>query len=63
MPTVDDMIKKLFCDRGLQEAASVKVQFKSGQTITIHSDDHPALQRDADEVAEVTPQQTAQGGC
>lgn len=62
MATMRDVISKMFCDRGLQDASSVEVKLRSGETITIHSDDHPALNRSADEVVSATPRQTAQGG-
>jgi hypothetical protein len=62
MATLKDFISEMFCKRGLQEAASVEVKFRSGETITIHSDDHPALNRSAEEVVSATPRQTAEGG-
>ena len=62
MKTMRDFIQAMFCERGLQEASSVEVKLKDGSSITIHSDNHPALDRAADEVVSATPRQTAQGG-
>ena len=62
MQNMRDLIQRVFCERGLQEASSVEVKMKDGTTFSIHSDNHPALDRSADEVASVTPRQTAQGG-
>ena len=62
MATLKDMVLKMFCEKGLQEAASVEVVAKDGTRLTIHSDDHPALSREASEFESVTPRQTAEGG-
>jgi hypothetical protein len=62
MRTMRDLIQEMLCSRGLQEAASVEVKTKDGLTFTIHSDNHPALDRSAEEVVSATPRQTAQGG-
>lgn len=57
-------IRQTLCEKGFQEATGVQVTFEDGRTLTIHSDDHPALAQDVDEEAkpEVKPVQSAQGG-
>ena len=57
-----EYIMEHLCKGGVQEATSVAVKFKTGETITVSSDDHPALTRSADDVASITPKQSAQGG-
>lgn len=59
---VNDFVKRFLCDNGIQEATGVTIKTKDGVTLSIHSDDHPFLNEDADKVAEVTPRQSAQGG-
>lgn len=62
MSTLKEYIMEHLCKGGVQEAQSVSVKFRTGETITVSSDDHPALSRSADEVESVTPKQSAQGG-
>ena len=63
--TLDEHIKNILCKAGIQEAAGVEVTYKDGTKLTIHSDDHPALQQTVNVAAapEVRPVQSAQGGC
>ena len=60
-----EFIRNTLCKDGFQEAAGVQVTFKDGHTLTIHSDDHPALKQEVTPAAEPTIKvvQSAQGGC
>ena len=62
--TMEEFIKATLCKSGIQEATGVQVTFKDGHSITIHSDDHPALRQTVTPGAEPTVRavQSAQGG-
>ena len=60
--TLKEYIMQSLCDGGIQEAKAVSVTFKTGEVVTVHSSDHPILDRDASEVAKVETKQSAQGG-
>lgn len=62
--TLEEFIKSTLCKNGIQEATGVQLTFKDGRTLTIHSDDHPALAQTVDTKDEpaVRPVQSAQGG-
>lgn len=62
--TLEEFIKSTLCKNGIQEATGVQLTFKDGRTLTIHSDDHPALAQTVDTNDEPTVQtvQSAQGG-
>jgi hypothetical protein len=63
--TLEEFVRATLCKEGFQEAAGVQVTFKDGHTLTIHSDDHPALKQEVTPNAEPTVKvvQSAQGGC
>lgn len=62
--TLDEHIKNVLCKGGIQEATGVELTFKDGTKLTIHSDDHPALQQTVApaEAPTVRAVQSAQGG-
>lgn len=62
MGTVREHIVKCLAEAGIEETSRVQVKFSDGTTVTISSDDHPALSRGAQEVDEVKPLRSAQGG-
>lgn len=62
MVTVRERIMKMLSEQGIEEAVGVTVQFRDGLSVTIHSDSHPALDRDAAEMATAAVTQTAEGG-
>lgn len=62
MKTVGDLVQELLCKGGVQEAMSVEVKFNTGAVVTIHSDNHPVMNHDAEEVVSVTPKQSASAG-
>lgn len=63
--TLDQFVKDMLCKNGIQEATGVQLTFKDGRTLTIHSDDHPALKQEVDttDAPAVKAVQSAQGGC
>ena len=62
MATIKDMIMDVLCKNGVQQATGVTVEFNDGTKVAIHSDNHPALTRPAEEVKSVKATQSAQGG-
>ena len=63
--TLKEFVCGALSTQGIQQATGVKVSFVDGTSLTIHSDDNPALNRqlDANQPAPtVTPVQSAQGG-
>lgn len=62
--TLEEFIQATLCKSGIAEATGVQVSFKDGRTLTIHSNDHPALQQPVTKADEPTvrPVQSAQGG-
>lgn len=49
---------------GVQEVSGFTVRDTAdGTCITIHSDDHPALDNEVTPTMTATPRQSAQGGC
>lgn len=59
---VRQLVQDILCKGGIQEATGFEVRFKTGEVVTFHSDDHPALNRDAEEVEAAVPKQSASGG-
>ena len=62
--TLEQFLKDTLCKAGIQEATGVQVTFKDGRSLTIHSNDHPALSQHVDQAnaPEVRPVQSAQAG-
>jgi hypothetical protein len=62
--TLEEFVKVTLCKNGIQEATGVQLTFPDGRTLTIHSNDHPALRQPVNEADKPTvrPVQSAQGG-
>ena len=63
--TLKEFVCNALAAQGIQQATGVKVAFADGTSLTIHSDDNPALNRQMPTDAvppTVTPMQSAQGG-
>jgi hypothetical protein len=62
--TLEEFVKSTLCKNGIQEATGVQLTFKDGRTLTIHSDDHPALAQSVndDDEPTVLAVNSAQGG-
>ena len=60
--TILELVKEQLCRAGVAEATSVEIKLSTGETVTISSDQHPVLGRDASEAVSVTPKRSAEGG-
>lgn len=63
--TLKEFVCNALSNQGIQQATGVKVAFADGTSLTIHSDDNPALNRQmnvGEAAPTVTPVQSAQGG-
>ena len=60
--TVADALKRMLCDGGLSEVAGATIYWKDGSQTSVSSEDHPALSRPADDVKEIKPRRSAEGG-
>lgn len=59
---VRDAIRQTLESLGLESAASFEIKLKNGATVTISSDDNPALNTSMNEVASITPRQAGKAG-
>jgi len=64
--TLEEFVKMSLCEKGIKEATGVQITFADGRSLTIHSDDHPALKQEVPtapaEKPTVRAVQSAQGG-
>lgn len=62
--TLKEFVCNALAQQGVQQATGVKVMFNDGRSLTIHSDDHPALANvvSASDRPTITLMQSAQGG-
>lgn len=65
MPSLKEFVCNALAQQGISQATGVQVSFADGSSLTIHSDDNPALARQLDATQPaptVRPVQSAQGG-